>query len=227
MKVKVLLPCIGFFLSLIHFSFAATKELKYQYDWHCSHSSDIVEHIPVLRRLAEQCTSVTEIGLRDMNSTWGILVGLSENSKQQRKYVGIDMECPPTKIFNLAKRLAKENGIEFHFIQENDMDIDIEPTDLLFIDSLHTYCHLTYELEKFCSKANKYIAMHDTDEPWGFMDDFQQYFGDRSEYPPEIDRNKQGLWQAVVDFLNRHPEWDLHERRLNNHGLTILKRVGT
>jgi len=94
---------------------------------------------------------------------------------------------------------------------------------LLFIDSLHTYCHLTYELEKFSPKVSKYIAMHDTS--WDPTIDDPAYYGDYSEYPPEYDRTKRGLWPAVVDFLKRHPEWTLHERRLNNYGFTILKRV--
>jgi len=67
--------------------------------------------------------------------------------------------------------------------------------------------------------------MHDTSDPWGTIDDFQQYSGDYSEYPPEIDRTKRGLWAAVEDFLVRHPEWKLRERRLNCHGLTTLERI--
>jgi len=49
----------------------------------------------------------------------------------------------------LAKRLSLGNGIAFEFWQANDMDVDIHSADMLFIDTLHTYCHLTYELEKF------------------------------------------------------------------------------
>ena len=202
------------------------KKLEDQYEFHSQQSSDIYEHIPVLRALASECASVTEIGLRSMNSTWGVLLGLSEHSSEFRKYVGIDLDYPPESEFHLARYLAEANGVTFCFVHANDMDIDIEPTEMLFIDSLHTYCHLTYELEKFSPNVTKYIAMHDTDEPWGFIDDFQQYHGDRSEYPDHIDRNKRGLWQAVLDFLDSHPDWVLHERRLNNHGFTVLKRVG-
>jgi cephalosporin hydroxylase len=104
------------------------------------------------------------------------------------------------------------------------MTIEIPSTDLLFIDSLHTYCHLTYELEKFSPHVRKYIAMHDTSEPWGTVDD-TEYGGDYSEYPAAFDREKRGLWAAVEDFLSRHPEWRLLERRLNNHGFTVLERV--
>jgi hypothetical protein len=104
------------------------------------------------------------------------------------------------------------------------MTLDIPPVDMLFIDSLHTYCHLTCELEKFSPKVGKYIAMHDTSAPWGMMDD-DQYHGDYSEYEPSFDRTKRGLWPAVVDFLGRHPEWSLYQRNLYSHGFTVLGRT--
>jgi beta-1,4-mannosyl-glycoprotein beta-1,4-N-acetylglucosaminyltransferase len=177
-----------------------------------------------LRALAAECASVVEIGLRSMESSWGILRGLSENLSSSRSYIGIDIDSPSTELLDSAKRLAEGNGIAFNFWRANDLNIDIEPTELLFIDSLHTYCHLTYELEKFSPKVSKYIAMHDTS--WGEppIDD-PAYQGNYSEYPSEYDRTKRGLWQAVVDFLQRHPEWTLHERRVNNYGFTILKRI--
>ena len=180
----------------------------------------------MLRNLASQCSSVIEIGVRHMVSTWGILQGLSESICVHRSYLGIDLAPSPEHIFQQAKQLAQANGISFDFWIANDMDIDIELVDMLFIDTLHTYCHLTYELEKFCPKVRKYIAMHDTSEPWGNRDG-DDYFGDYSEYPVHYDRNKRGLWPAIEDFLQRHPEWYLYERRFNNHGFTILRRIGS
>ena len=94
---------------------------------------------------------------------------------------------------------------------------------MLFIDTWHTYRHLSYELEKFSPKVRKYIAMHDTSEPWG-SDDEPAYYGPVRKYPPHIDLNKRGLWTAVEDFLAAHPEWKLKERHLNNHGFTVLER---
>lgn len=193
-------------------------------EFYSSYPSDINEHLPVLKNLAKECNSVTEIGVRSMVSTWAMLEGLSEGKSKNRKYTAIDLQSPPLHNLLLAQKLAKENQIAFSFLQKNDMHIDIEPVDLLFIDSLHTYAHLTYELEKFAPKANKYIALHDTSQPWEDKDDYE-YHGNFSEYPPEIDRHKRGLWPAVVDFLAKHPEWVIKERRLNNHGLTVMQRV--
>ena len=203
---------------------SAQAILHQHYEKACSIPSDINEHVPVLRALAKECSSVVEIGLRTMVSSWGILQGLSENPSSYRSYLGIDINSPPPRILHAAKKLAELNELSFDFWQANDMDIDIEPAEMLFIDSLHTYAHLTYELEKFSPKISKYIAMHDTSAPWGNRDD-DEYLGNFSEYPLEYDREKRGLWPAVEDFLQRHPEWVLNQRLLNNHGFTILKRV--
>jgi hypothetical protein len=201
---------------------SSQKELRDQYEAACQKPSDICEHVSTLRALAAECSSVVEIGTRSMVSTWGLLQGLAENRSPHRSYLGIDLEAPPQEILTKARWLAQENGISFSFWQANDMDIDIEPTELLFIDSLHTYCHLTYELETFSPKVKKYIALHDTS--WERVIDDPAYQGDYSEYPPAYDRTKRGLWAAVEDFLDRHPEWTLHKRYFNNNGFTILKR---
>lgn len=194
-----------------------------QYLHACVKSSDIREHLPLLRKLARESSTVVEIGVREMVSTWGILMGLAESASESRSYLGIDITPPPSEILATAKSVAKSYGIQFRFWNENDLYIDLKPADLLFLDSLHTYCHLTYELEKFSPKIRKYIALHDTSDPWGSRDD-ASYRGDYSEYPSHIDRNKRGLWPAVEDFLKRHPDWSLEERHTNNHGFTVLKR---
>lgn len=204
--------------------FPSLPVLKEVYDSYSREPSDINEHLPHLRQLARECSSVVEIGVRSLVSTWGILLGLSESSFTHRTYTGIDLHYPPTNKYFIAEWLAGRHGISFQFWKVNDMDIEIAETDFLFIDSLHTYCHLTYELEKFSPFVRKYIAMHDTSPPWGYCDD-AEYAGDYSEYPATIDRNKRGLWQAVEDFLERHPDWSLYERYYNNHGFTILKRT--
>ncbi len=227
MRFKYLKHLLALFLLTASLTAGQTTQaglaLEQQYLTHCQAPSDINTHIPHLKRLAQECSSAVEIGIRSMVSSWGVLQGLAESPSADRSYIGIDLNDPPTEKLNLARQLAEANGIHYQFWRGNDMDIEIEPTDLLFIDSLHTYCHLTYELEKFASKVNKYIALHDTSAPWGECDD-NQYHGDRSEYPPSTDRTKRGLWPAVLDFLTRHPEWSLNERHFNNHGFTVLKR---
>lgn len=200
-------------------------ELHAKYQLCCERKSDINEHLPILRSLARDCVSVTEIGIRGMVSTWAILLGLAErDSLDERLYLGIDIAAPPQKSFISAEKLAERCGISYNFWKANDMDIKIPSVDMLFIDSLHTYCHLTYELETFAASVNKYILMHDTSAPWGNRND-HLYKGNYSEYPEHYDRSKKGLWPAVEDFLETHPEWKLLKRYENCHGLTILERV--
>jgi hypothetical protein len=228
---KIFHCCLSFILFLHFFSsalFGITPTAQFELDQKYDHArftpSDINEHVATLCSLAGECSSVVEIGLRTMVSSWGILKGLSESSSNERFYLGIDIVSPPLDILNNAMRLAEGKDILFTFWEANDMDVSIAPTEMLFIDSLHTYCHLTCELENFSPKVSKYIAMHDTSAPWGYADD-SSYSGDFSEYPSEYDRSKHGLWPAVEDFLQRHPEWILYQRYLNNHGFTILKRI--
>lgn len=203
--------------------YIAEMELKKYYDQSCCTPSDINEHVPLLRNMASECDTVVSIGMSNMASTWGILQGLTER-KGECKLIGIDANPPSETLLNAARILAEINGIGFTFYQAHDLYADFDPVDMLFIDYIHTYVHLTYELEKFSFKVSKYIAIHDTSEPFGLAN-CQSYQGNYSEYPTHVNRNKKGLWPAVWDFLMNHPEWELEERHLNNHGFTILKRV--
>ena len=203
---------------------AAQDELKACYENQLTTVSDIHEHLPLLRQLASESSSVVEIGMRTMCSSWAILQGLADSFANDPSYLGIDITLPPIDTLEKAKSLAAQSGIKFLFSMANDLHLMIPETDFLFIDSLHTYCHLTYELETFSPKVNKYIAMHDSSAPWGYKDD-GAYTGDYSEYPESIDRSKRGLWPAIEDFLQRHPEWKLVSRHYNCHGFTILSRV--
>jgi len=227
---------ITFFLgSLLAFSPMCTQNLCAQnvndkedlmnlYELHRSTPSDINQHLTVLKQLAKECSSVIEIGKRSVGSTWALLAGLAESEAPKRSYLEIEVFHPVIEKVYLSKRLASENGISFQFVHENDFFTELkERADLLFIDSTHTYCHLTYELEKFSPSINKYIVMHDTNLPWGYENDVE-YVGDYSEYPQSIDRTKKGLAAAVGDFLEKNSSWVLVDRRFNNHGLTVLKR---
>jgi hypothetical protein len=87
------------------------------------------------------------------------------------------------------------------------LQAEIEETDLLFIDTLHTYDQLREELRRHGGKARRYIVLHDTST-----------FGEQGEVP-----DSRGLWPAVQEFLVQGT-FHLKERRTNNNGLTILER---
>jgi cephalosporin hydroxylase len=190
----------------------------------CSTPSDINEHLPTLCRYASECDHVTEAGVRYVVSTFGLMMG------KPRNLVSIDIVHPNDMTggendvikgkdeFVLAERFAKENGVDFKFVLGSTLDLDLEPTDLLFLDTFHKYEQLSKELERHHGSVGKYILLHDTNT-FAYRDEGE-------EMSMNIERNniKKGLWLAMKEFLENHPEWEIHEQFFNNNGLTILKK---
>jgi hypothetical protein len=168
--------------------------------------SDIVEHLELLSRLSSLCEHVTEFGVRTGNSTIALLYG------RPRTLVSYDvLPCLRGEEIDVA---AKEAGVYFLFKQESSLSADIEETDLLFIDTLHTFNQLTVELRNHSAKVRRFIAFHDTTT-----------FGDRDEQPvPPGDYEAAGLWSAISRFLKSNADWSLKFYATNNNGLTVIER---
>lgn len=173
---------------------------------HGEYNSDIYEHVPTLRKYAEKCEHITEFGVRWVVSTWALIAGAP------KKMVSYDIE----KYLDVerAKRVAIENGVDFTFVLGSTLEVDIEETDLLFIDTLHTYAQLKGELERHANKARKYIIMHDT-----------VAYALRG-MGPELggDTIQKGLKNAIDEFLEADKNWVVKEVFNNNNGLTVLAR---
>lgn len=178
-------------------------DIKERYEYWCKNSKDIKKHLPLLKNLSLECDHITEFGVRYVVSTWAFLMG------NPKKLVSVDINSP--EKFNVSvndiKQTAKENNIEFVFIQSNDLDIEIEETDLLFIDTLHTYNQLSQELKLHNGKVKKYIVMHDTDT-----------YGRKGQCGEE------GLLKAINEFLENNNIWFVYKKEKGDHGLTILKK---
>lgn len=201
--------------------------LESKYRERCSRYSDIYEHLPTLSKYASQCQHVTEFGMRSVVSTWALLHGLVNNGEEGVKtLVSVDLNYD--RGIEEVRPVADQVGVNFSFVMGNDVKIEIHPTDLLFIDTWHVYGHLKRELEKHHSKVNKYIAMHDTTVDAEHGETLRcglnpQQQSQESGYP--IEEITRGLWPAVEEFLEAHPEWRLEKRYTNNNGLTILSRI--
>lgn len=162
---------------------------------------DIKEHLPTLLKYAQECDHITEMGVRSVVSTWAFLLGCP------KKMVSYDVEYHS----NIEKALvaAKEAGIQFDYILKDVLKTQIEETDFLFLDTWHVYEQVKKELEIHSSKVKKYIGFHDTTS--------YEWNGEGTGY--------KGIWPAIDEFLQNHPEWKIAERYFNNNGLTILKRI--
>ena len=189
--------------------------------------SDINEHFPALIKYGSECDHITEMGVRWITSTWAFL------GCGPKKLISYDMQDPsywdennPEEKLEIIKRgynklqdvydVAEEFGLNFKFIKANVLDIEIEETDLLFLDTWHAYKQLKAELELHSPKVRKYIVFHDT-TTYGNVDETNyEILG--SEWKGE----GIGIWKAIEEFLQSNPEWELIERFTNCNGLTII-----
>jgi hypothetical protein len=168
------------------------------------------------------------MGVRWITSTWAFL------GCAPKKLVSYDMQDPsfwdtnnPAEQLDIIARgynklqdvydVANEFGLDFRFIQANVLNIEIEETDLLFIDTCHTYKHLKEELKLHAHKVKKYIIFHDT-TTYAYIDE-TNYDSLGGVFAPDGG----GIWKAIEEFLQNNPHWELEKRYMNNNGLTIIK----
>jgi len=190
-------------------------------------NTDIIEHLPTLYKYAKECTSIIECGVRNCVSSYPLIKGLLENSGINKKMVSVDVyKSEGMKHFEgLAKQL-----INFEFFEGSDLIYPIKGTyDLVFIDTLHVCGQLRRELKKYAPHTAKYIIMHDTtvDE---FVGEVIRNNWDANKISKEngftLKETLEGLWPAIMEFLEENKNWHIKERFKNNNGLTILERIG-
>lgn len=173
--------------------------LQEEYNWAKSIPTDIFYHLDILNKLASKVDHVTEFGVRTGMSSRAFLAAPCI----LRSY-DIQLDDRVQELFNYAL----SQGKDVKYIKGNTLNIDIDETDLLFIDTDHTYVQLKQELNLHNSKVNKYIAFHDT----------VTFAGPNAQ-------DKYGLVAALLEFLAEHHEWQVMYHTPLNNGLTILERV--
>jgi hypothetical protein len=179
--------------------------------------SDINEHLPVLKRYAEECDVIVEMGVRQIVSTWALLAG------KPKKLTSLDLYNPSKFGGNLQEvyDASSESQINFEFIEHDSLTYDTDECDLLFLDTWHSYLQLKKELTRHHKNVKKYIILHDT-----------VFFGQRDEGSHDdmgsinfVETNlPKGLNSAVEEFLFWNKDWVVWEKLINNNGLTILKK---
>lgn len=157
--------------------------------------SDINQHIETMHKYANECNHITEFGVRTGVSTWAWLASRAQV-----------IRC--FDIQNVSNNLkyhyesARETKKDFTFTCVSTVadKLDIEETDLLFIDTEHTYDQCSKELKKHGSKVRKYLIFHDT------------------TLCPDLNR-------AIQEFLKDNLNWKIKEVLTNNNGLTVLEKT--
>ena len=186
--------------------------LQVLYDSCVGHPSDINEHLPLLREYAAKCEHVTEMGMRGARgSTVAFLAA------QPREFISWDLN--PAAIVSQAvlDLLPLAGRTQFQPRVGDSLKVEIEETDLLFIDTLHTATQLRDELLRHgmnnsrVSKVRKYLIFHDT-----------VTFGTKGE-----DGTEPGLRSAIRWFQKEQafPLWKLVVDAQNNNGLVVLRHI--
>lgn len=191
------------------------EKIKNYFLIHKKNKSDINEHLDVLYEYSLKCEHITEMGIRWGSSTFAFLYS------NPKKMIGYDVK--KTHEIQEIIELCMEYKIDFRFIQEDVLNTSIEETDLLFIDTLHTYNQLSKELSLHSKKVKKYIIMHDT-TCFGYVN--EGVYEHASELIKNEKTTKEGLVIAIQDFLSIEDglNWEIDKILENNNGLTILKR---
>lgn len=184
----------------------APDELESRYRASLDRPSDILTHLPTLRDLASRCEHVTEFGTRGGNSTLALLAG------QPRVLATWDVN-PAAIVSNAIADLCNHAGeTRFEPRVGNTLEIEIEETDLLFIDSLHTARHLKAELLRHGWRVRRYLAFHDTET-----------YGMRGE-----DGSEPGLLAAIRWWQREEafPLWQLAHQSAECNGFVVLEYTG-
>lgn len=182
---------------------AAKATLESLYDRAVNTNTDINQHVPKLKELAEQCSHVTDIGMRPDVSSIGLLAGQPETM--------LHFLPPRHAPRPWAKRddYAHVRGnTDVRVFNGNTPAIDLpEETDLLFLDTKHTANQIYLELTKYAPRVRRYIVRHDT-----------AIFGDTGE------DGGPGLKVGIRQYIRDHQEWSIVYETDQQYGLMVLSR---
>jgi len=168
--------------------------------------SDISAHLPLLEYLASKCIHITEFGTRDGFSTCAFMSGLQ---KTRGRLVSFDIDMPS---FMDEFKNMEDLPCSWDFRQRStvDEDLNIEETDLLFVDSLHTYEQVRDELRLHAARVGKFIVFHDTYSHGEFSRDI---------------KGREGILRAINEFVDSSSEWEQVYKVDVNHGLIVLEKT--
>lgn len=160
---------------------------------------DLDQHMPYLRTLAAMCQTVTEISKRRES-----LIAFSAG--RPNRLISYNTEAADPMVRQILD-LSKEESSVITVENRTSDDIDsIDSTDLLFIDSKHTYPQLKKELEKYMERVNRFAVFHDT-----------HAYATKSE-----DGSEGGLLTAIREWVESHPQSFIYHHTKDQYGLTII-----
>lgn len=160
--------------------------------------SNMQREIMMINKYAKLCDHITEFGFGLGRSAASIMV------TRPKTFISYDIrDYGPRKLF---EEIALKENVNFKFILGDTSKVEIEPTEMIFIDSWHTFEHKELEFKLHCKNVSKYILLHDT-----------RTCGNKGE-----DGSTPGFIQAIRNFLEREKNWYVKEIQYDGNGITVL-----
>ena len=153
---------------------------------------DMYRRMDYIQQTFQGVETITEFGPFQGCSTAAWL------SLRPKKFVTVDQGV--SLDVDLYKKAAEEINVDFQFIQGSDLEIEIEPCELLFIDTVHTSEHTYQELQRHADKVFRYLVFHDVAEP------------------------RFGTLAGIKRWWKDHPEWRIKYHDSNDCGFMILEK---
>ena len=152
------------------------------------------DHHRIILNKMKSCDSYTEFGICQGHSLAAVML---TNPKKIRAYdINLDWYIPAKHLFD---GYADNHQIDFDIFETDTSTCPvIDKTDMLHIDSKHTFLHCNAELNLHANQVQKFIVFHDT--------------------------NESGIWRAVTEYVNCNKEWSIIERETAGVGCTVIER---
>jgi hypothetical protein len=195
-------------------------------------STDIHEHLQILRSYASKASSITELGVRHGVASWALALGAHDRISKGESfefYTAADITRQP-RIDCLERVLKHCPVLNFKYTECDDLVVKPWGSDLTFIDTWHTNAQLTAELKVWAPLTKKYLIFHDTTS-FAHRDETIAGHGGKPINPElykRSDKRQVGLRPAISAFLAaNNNDWVLTLDRPRNNGLMILTRAPT
>lgn len=189
---------------------------------------DINELLPRIRAALVGARHITEIGVREAISSWSFAAVAAEaaDAGTPIAYHASDI-TKKEGVADLEAALAQCPGVQFTYTEGSDLIVPPWRTDVMLLDTWHTYKQLSRELQRWAPYVASTLMLHDTTLFEDRDEDIEGHGGkpvDETHFAglPQ----KAGLWAAVQEFLvsEEGKKWKVAERIIANNGLTVMQR---
>ena len=174
--------------------------LDQQYQAVCHEPSDLQVHLPVLAELARDCSHITDLGTGEGRAALAFLTA------QPDRLVCVDIQAHPR--WEILENLKGRAQVIFQ--AQSSLTVDLEETDLLFLDTWLVAQQLRAELSLHAQKARRYLVIHGTET-----------FAEQGQT-----EGHEGL-KSVVEDLIQQGDFEVLRQDSEGLGLTVLKRASS